>query len=145
MDHPSLQGRFGWHAFEPRDDVFPFLMRSDGSRLVAKRLVDAALDPEDLGRSAKTWREVVHFEALKPTSSEMKLLNEINFWHCDGFFGPKLFGRVDCLVKLDDVVEAFGLFEMTRLLMTGQGRPRDDSSRFTSSSFIHLSATSCSH
>ena len=137
MDLPSFRGRFGWHAFESRNIALPYLMRLDGSRLVAKRMVDDALNLQDLGPLVKTWKEVVRFEEIDPSPRETWLLNTINFQHCDGHFGHQLFDRCDRLVKLDDAEEVFRLFQMIHDLLTGPGGS-PDGDRFYSSSPLVL-------
>lgn len=109
-DFPSIKGMFGWTVL---DNVnIPYILRND-KQFVSVRIVEMKLlsrypnsYPDDLGKHAPLTSFFV-------TPNEAKLLNEINYKHCECEYGKKEFTTKELIVLLTDFIKFYELVKKT--------------------------------
>ncbi|KAJ8916128.1 hypothetical protein NQ315_004495 [Exocentrus adspersus] len=113
-DWPSIQGQFGW---EEMDKIsIPYLTRS-GEKYLSLRMVKQRLLQKYDNWFTDEVRSCFSITALCATTSEAKLLNEINFRHCDTFYGQLEFTIADNIIRLDDVKEMCNFYNFCHLIL----------------------------
>ncbi|XP_028138182.1 uncharacterized protein LOC114332554 [Diabrotica virgifera virgifera] len=105
IDEESVKGRFGWTTMSKCH--IPYIFRS-GEKYCAVRMVEMKLFNflynSDLCNC-------VNIPSYYITEAEARLLNEINFKHCDLQFGSVQFSSRDLIVRLMDANEFYQFLE----------------------------------
>ena len=105
IDAPSIGGQFGWERIGTDTDfAIPVIVRGSGVRFSPVRIVEQEL----IKRYEMLPQSVFQCITLKSfylTSCETKLLNDINFNHCNSRYGDALFSTRDVIISAPDVKE----------------------------------------
>lgn len=104
IDAPSLKCQFGWERIGNEDFAIPVIIRSNGIRYSPVRIVEQ----EIIKRYDTLPQNVFQCITLKSfylTAAEAKLLNDINFNHCNNRYGEAFFGIKDVIISAADVKE----------------------------------------
>jgi len=103
IDAPSSQGKFGWERIgNDVEFAIPVILRSNGVRYSPVRIVEQ----EIIKRYEALPQNLFHCITLKSfylTAAEAKLLNDINFNHCNNRYGDTFFGTKDVIISAADV------------------------------------------
>nr|CAH7715771.1 unnamed protein product [Callosobruchus chinensis] len=108
IDEESVKGRFGWTLVGEMH--IPYIFRYGRTycsvRMVEMKVLNKLLNllHQDLYNFTNIWSYCI-------TEAEAKLLNEINFKHCDYQFGREQFTPRDLVVKLSDANEFYQFLE----------------------------------
>ncbi|XP_018566404.1 uncharacterized protein LOC108907281 [Anoplophora glabripennis] len=111
-DWTSLQGQFGWA--EIANTAIPYLIRS-GEKYISLRMADNRIFVRYKNVFTDEIRSCFRVKILHATSAEAQLLNEINFRHCDNFYGRLEFAVGDGIVSLKDITETYNFLNFCHL------------------------------
>lgn len=104
IDEESVKGRFGW-ALMGKIHI-PYIMRS-GEHYCAVRMVEMKVLNKLLNYLNQDLYNCTNIRSYYITEAEARLLNEINFKHCDYQFGRDQFTSRDLIVRLTDANEFY--------------------------------------
>ncbi|XP_064649784.1 uncharacterized protein LOC135501553 [Lineus longissimus] len=102
-DSASRRGIFGWSTISKEN--LPVLFRKE-EKFVAVRMVEFKLLSRFPNMFPEKLKDRPPLHSFYATEHEVKLLNEINYEHCDFEFGHEPFSTKDLVVKLQEF-EAF--------------------------------------
>lgn len=123
IDEESQKGRFGWTALGKAH--IPYIFRGP-DKYVAVRMVEMKVLNKYLSFLHQDIYNCTCIRSYYITEAESKLLNEINFMHCDSQFGRDQFTTRDLIVRLSDANEFYKFLDScyTKLL-NGTVTPND--------------------
>lgn len=104
IDEESAKGRFGWTMIGKVH--IPFITRS-GEKYCAVRMVEMKVLNKLLTFLHQDLYNCTNIRSYYITEAEARLLNEINFKHCDYQFGREQFTSRDLIVRLTDANEFY--------------------------------------
>nr|XP_023018974.1 uncharacterized protein LOC111507841 isoform X5 [Leptinotarsa decemlineata] len=104
IDEESMKGRFGW-TFMGKMHI-PYILRS-GESYCAVRMVEMKVLNKLLNYLHQDLYNCTNIRSYYITEAEARLLNEINFKHCDYQFGREQFTSRDLIVRLTDANEFY--------------------------------------
>ncbi|CAH1985352.1 unnamed protein product [Acanthoscelides obtectus] len=104
IDEESVKGRFGWTLMGKMH--IPYIIRS-GESYCSVRMVEMKVLNKLLNYLHQDLYNCTNIRSYYITESEAKLLNEINFKHCDYQFGREQFTPRDLIVRLSDANEFY--------------------------------------
>ncbi|KAJ8975806.1 hypothetical protein NQ317_013737 [Molorchus minor] len=104
IDEDSVKGRFGWTLMGKMH--IPYIMRS-GESYCAVRMVEMKVLNKLLNYLHQDLYNCTNIRSYYITDTEARLLNEINFKHCDYQFGREQFTSRDLIVRLTDANEFY--------------------------------------
>ncbi|KAG5893073.1 hypothetical protein JTB14_021574 [Gonioctena quinquepunctata] len=104
IDEESVKGRFGW-TFMGKMHI-PYILRS-GESYCAVRMVEMKVLNKLLNYLHQDLYNCTNIRSYYITEAEARLLNEINFKHCDYQFGREQFTSRDLIVRLTDANEFY--------------------------------------
>lgn len=113
-DWTSVQGQFGWS--EIGTSTIPYLTRS-GERYVSLRMAENKIFARYKNFFTDEIRSCFRVKILHVTSAETQLLNEINFRHCDNFYGRLEFTMSDGIVSYRDFTEMYDFLNFCHLTL----------------------------
>lgn len=102
IDEDSVKGRFGWTTMGKVH--IPFIYRND-EHYCAVRMVESKVLNKLLTYLHQDIYNCTNIRSYYITEAEARLLNEINFKHCDYQFGRDHFTTRDLIVRLQDARE----------------------------------------
>ncbi|KAK5639009.1 hypothetical protein RI129_011501 [Pyrocoelia pectoralis] len=122
-DEESIRGRFGW--VELGKNPIPYIIRS-GEKYCAVRMVEVKVLNKYLNFLHQDIYNCTCIRSYYITEAECRLLNEINFKHCDYQFGREQYTSRDLIVRLADAIEFYKFLDScyTKLL-NGSANPLD--------------------
>lgn len=104
VDGPSYRGQFGWEQVGTSDLAVPVIVRTNGVRYAPVKIVEQeiikkyeSLPPSVFG--------CITLKSFYLTAMEAKLLNEINYNHCNNRYGETYFCVKDVIISASDVKE----------------------------------------
>lgn len=103
MDAPSAANHFGWEKISEEEAV-PVIVRSNNVRYSPVRVVEQEIIKKFDSLPPNVF-QCITLKSLYPTAQETKLLNAINFNHCNSRYGEEFFTPQDVIIKADDVKE----------------------------------------
>ncbi|KAK4871603.1 hypothetical protein RN001_015727 [Aquatica leii] len=122
-DEESVRGRFGWEALGKNQ--IPYIIRT-GEKYCAVRMVEMKVLNKYLNFLHQDIYNCTCIRSYYITEAEGRLLNEINFKHCDYQFGREQFTSRDLIVRLADAVEFYNFLDACYTkLMNGSTNPLD--------------------
>ncbi|KAF5297181.1 hypothetical protein FQA39_LY12196 [Lamprigera yunnana] len=122
-DEESLRGRFGWVVFG--ENPIPYITRT-GEKYCAVRMVEMKVLNKYLNFLHQVIYNCTCIRSYYITKAERRLLNEINFEHCDYHFGQHPFTSCDLIVRLADAIEFYHYLDACYTkLMNGSTNPLD--------------------
>lgn len=101
---------FGWTVIG--SDYIPYIVRNS-EKYCALRMVATALAKYQ-NKHLQISSFKTNVECYNPTVMQCKLLNEINYQHCDSAYGRAPFSIKHKLVRLSDVIKYYTLLEVSR-------------------------------
>ncbi|XP_066155500.1 uncharacterized protein [Euwallacea fornicatus] len=104
IDEESTKGRFGWTSMGKVN--IPYIIRS-GENYCAVRMVEMKVLSKWLNYLHQDLYNCTNIRSYYITEAEARLLNEINFKHCDYQFGREQFTSRDLIVRLSDANEFY--------------------------------------
>nr|CAH7721821.1 unnamed protein product [Callosobruchus chinensis] len=104
IDEDSVKGRFGWTLMGKMH--IPYIIRY-GQTYCSVRMVEMKVLNKLLNYLHQDLYNCTNIRSYYITEAEAKLLNEINFKHCDYQFGREQFTPRDLIVKLSDANEFY--------------------------------------
>lgn len=104
IDEESVKGRFGWTLMGKIH--IPYITRS-GESYCAVRMVEMKVLNKLLNYLHQDLYNCTNIRSYYITDAEARLLNEINFKHCDYQFGREQFTSKDLIVRLTDANEFY--------------------------------------
>ena len=100
-DDESLKGHFGWESFNSGKVHIPYIIRGT-EKYCAVRIVEQKLLNKYLNVLHQDLYNCTSVRSYYITDVEARLLDEINFRHCDQYFGKEKFSMKDLIVRLSD-------------------------------------------
>lgn len=123
VDEDSMRGRFGWTTLGKVH--IPYIFRS-GDKYCAVRMVEMKLLNKYLHFLHQDIYNCTCIRSYYITEAEGRLLNEINFRHCDYQFGREQFTGRDLIVRLSDAEEFYHFLDACyNKLVSGTLNPTD--------------------
>lgn len=105
IDAPSLQGQFGWERIGSTGNLaVPVILRSNSTRYSPVRIVEQEII-KHYDRLPQSVFQCITLKSFYLTSAEAKLLNDINFNHCNNRYGDNCFSTRDVIISAPDVKE----------------------------------------
>lgn len=103
IDAPSYTNQFGWEKIS-EDEAIPVIIRSNNIRYSPVRIVEQEIIKK-FDTLPQTVFQCITLKSFYLTSIEAKLLNNINFNHCNNRYGEEFFGAKDVIISAADVKE----------------------------------------
>lgn len=119
-DWTSIQGQFGWA--EIGNTTIPYLTRC-GERYVSLRMVENKIFVRYKNLFTDEVRSCFRVKIHHVTNAEAQLLNEINFRHCDNFYGRLEFSVSDGIISFKDFTEMYDFLNFCHLRLTEKITP----------------------
>jgi hypothetical protein len=123
-DDESLKGHFGWESFNSGKVHIPYIIRQS-EKYCAVRIVEQKLLNKYLNVLHQDLYNCTAIRSYYITEVEAKLLDEINFRHCDSFFGKEKFSTKDLIVRLSDAQKFQQFLDVCYKKLTNYSTPND--------------------
>lgn len=118
IDGPSHLGQFGWEKIHENFGV-PVIVRSSSTRYSPVRIVEQeVIKKYDV--LPQTIFQCITLRSFYLTAAETKLLNNINFNHCEGRYGEAFFTTKDVIISAQDVKDLYRFLEVSRKIFNGE-------------------------
>lgn len=104
IDEESVRGRFGWAAIDKVH--IPYILRNN-EKYVSVKMVELKLVKKYVNYLHQDVYNCTCVRSYYITDAEARLLNEINFRHCDYQFGRDQFTTRDLILRLSDAQEFY--------------------------------------
>lgn len=123
LDDRSQKGQFGWSTLGKVH--IPYIYRGE-DKYCAVRMVEMKVLNKYLTFLHQDIYNCTCIRSYYITEAEGRLLNEINFIHCDSMFGRDQFTGRDLIVRLSDAVEFYNFLDACySKLLNGSSNPLD--------------------
>lgn len=116
IDTPSLKGQFGWERIN-QDEAVPVIVRSNDVRYSPVRIVETEIIKKFEVLPQNVF-QCITLKSFYLTSTEAKLLNNINFNHCNNRYGDGFFSTKDVIISANDVKELSSFLKISRDVFT---------------------------
>lgn len=122
LDKPSLEGRFGWEKIGSEGLAIPVIERNNALRYCPVRIVEQEiikkfdLLPQDLFKC-------ITLRSFYLTPQEAKLMNLINFNHCNTYYGEQLFTTKEVIISTHDVKELLKYLNVSMRIFNNDASP----------------------
>jgi hypothetical protein len=123
-DDESLKGHFGWESFSSGKIHIPYIIRQT-EKYCAVRIVEQKLLNKYLNVLHQDLYNCTSVRSYYITDVEARLLDEINFRHCDQCFGKEKFSMKDLIVRLSDAQKFQQFLEVCYKKLTNYSTPND--------------------
>lgn len=123
-DDESLKGHFGWESFNGGKIHIPYIMRQS-EKYCAVRIVESKLLNKYLNVLHQDLYNCTNIRSYYITDVEARLLDEINFRHCDQYFGKEKFSMKDLIVRLSDAQKFQQFLDVCYKKLTNLSTPND--------------------
>lgn len=123
-DDESLKGHFGWESFNSGKVHIPYIIRQT-EKYCAVRIVEQKLLNKYLNVLHQDLYNCTSVRSYYITDVEARLLDEINFRHCDQCFGKEKFSMKDLIVRLSDAQKFQQFLEVCYKKLTNFSTPND--------------------
>lgn len=123
-DEESLKGHFGWESFNSGKIHIPYIIRQT-EKYCAVRIVEQKLLNKYLNVLHQDLYNCTSVRSYYITDVEARLLDEINFRHCDQYFGKEKFSMKDLIVRLSDAQKFQQFLEVCYKKLTNFSTPND--------------------
>lgn len=117
IDAPSFRDQFGWEKIGREDFAIPVIVRTNCIRYSPVRIVEQ----EIIKRYDSLPQMVFSCITLKSfylTAVEARLLNDINFNHCNNRYGEAFFSTKDVIISVGDVKELSRFLNISNEIFT---------------------------
>lgn len=102
LDMPSVQGRFGWEKLGSEGLAIPVIVRNNQVRYCPVRIVEQEIIKKFDALPQGVFK-CITLKSFYLTPTEAKLLNLINFNHCNSYYGEQLFTTKDVILSASDI------------------------------------------
>ena len=123
-DDESLKGHFGWESFNSGKVHIPYIIRAQ-EKYCAVRIVEQKLLNKYLNVLHQDLYNCTSVRSYYITDVEARLLDEINFRHCDQYFGKEKFSMKDLIVRLSDAQKFQQFLDVCYKKLTNCSTPKD--------------------
>lgn len=123
-DEESLKGHFGWESFNSGKVHIPYIIRQQ-EKYCAVRIVEQKLLNKYLNVLHQDLYNCTSVRSYYITDVEARLLDEINFRHCDQCFGKEKFSMKDLIVRLSDAQKFQQFLDVCYKKLTNCSTPND--------------------
>lgn len=123
-DDESLKGHFGWESFNGGKIHIPYIIRQT-EKYCAVRIVESKLLNKYLNVLHQDLYNCTNIRSYYITDVEARLLDEINFRHCDQYFGKEKFSMKDLIVRLSDAQKFQQFLDVCYKKLTNLSTPND--------------------
>lgn len=123
-DDESLKGHFGWESFNGGKIHIPYIIRQT-EKYCAVRIVEQKLLNKYLNVLHQDLYNCTSIRSYYITDVEARLLDEINFRHCDQCFGKEKFSMKDLIVRLSDAQKFQQFLDVCYKKLTNYSTPND--------------------
>lgn len=123
-DEESLKGHFGWESFNSGKVHIPYIIRQS-EKYCAVRIVEQKLLNKYLNVLHQDLYNCTNIRSYYITEVEARLLDEINYRHCDQVFGKDKFSAKDLIVRLSDAQKFQQFLEVCYRKLTNYSTPND--------------------
>ncbi|KAG5672027.1 hypothetical protein PVAND_002189 [Polypedilum vanderplanki] len=123
-DDESLKGHFGWESFNSGKIHIPYIIRQN-EKYCAVRIVEQKLLNKYLNVLHQDLYNCTSIRSYYITDVEARLLDEINFRHCDQYFGKEKFSMKDLIVRLSDAQKFQQFLDVCYKKLTNYSTPND--------------------
>lgn len=123
-DDESLKGHFGWESFNGGKTHIPYIIRQT-EKYCAVRIVESKLLNKYLNVLHQDLYNCTSVRSYYITDVEARLLDEINFRHCDQYFGKEKFSMKDLIVRLSDAQKFQQFLDVCYKKLTNFSTPND--------------------
>lgn len=123
-DDESLKGHFGWESFNGGKIHIPYIIRQS-EKYCAVRIVESKLLNKYLNVLHQDLYNCTNIRSYYITDVEARLLDEINFRHCDQYFGKEKFSMKDLIVRLSDAQKFQQFLDVCYKKLTNLSTPND--------------------
>lgn len=123
-DDESLKGHFGWESFNGGKIHIPYIIRQT-EKYCAVRIVESKLLNKYLNVLHQDLYNCTNIRSYYITDIEARLLDEINFRHCDQYFGKEKFSMKDLIVRLSDAQKFQQFLDVCYKKLTNLSTPND--------------------
>ncbi|XP_070503246.1 myb-like protein P isoform X2 [Chironomus tepperi] len=123
-DDESLKGHFGWESFNSGKIHIPYIIRQT-EKYCAVRIVEQKLLNKYLNVLHQDLYNCTSIRSYYITDVEARLLDEINFRHCDQYFGKEKFSMKDLIVRLSDAQKFQQFLDVCYKKLTNYSTPND--------------------
>jgi hypothetical protein len=123
-DEESLKGHFGWESFSGGKMHIPYIIRQT-EKYCAVRIVENKLLNKYLTVLHQDLYNCTSVRSYYITDVEARLLDEINFRHCDQYFGKEKFSSKDLIVRLSDAQKFQQFLDVCYKKLTNFSTPND--------------------
>ena len=123
-DDESLKGHFGWESFNSGKVHIPYIIRQQ-EKYCAVRIVEQKLLNKYLNVLHQDLYNCTSVRSYYITDVEARLLDEINFRHCDQYFGKEKFSMKDLIVRLSDAQKFQQFLDVCYKKLTNCSTPND--------------------
>lgn len=123
-DDESLKGHFGWESFNGGKIHIPYIIRQS-EKYCAVRIVEQKLLNKYLNVLHQDLYNCTNIRSYYITDVEARLLDEINFRHCDQYFGKEKFSMKDLIVRLSDAQKFQQFLDVCYKKLTNLSTPND--------------------
>lgn len=120
IDNPSYAGQFGWERIGQDDFSIPVIVRSqdDGDiRYSPVRIVEQEIIKKYESLPQGVF-QCITLKSFYLTAIEAKLLNNINFNHCNTRYGETFFSQRDVIISAADVKELSRFLNISHEIFT---------------------------
>lgn len=104
IDEPSTKNQFGWQRIGTGELAIPVIVRSNGARYAPVRIVEQEIIKKYETLPQNVF-QCITLKSFLLTAIEAKLLNNINFNHCNSRYGEAFFTSREVIIHSDDVIE----------------------------------------
>jgi hypothetical protein len=123
-DDESLKGHFGWESFNSGKIHIPYIIRQS-EKYCAVRIVEQKLLNKYLNVLHQDLYNCTSIRSYYITDVEARLLDEINFRHCDQYYGKEKFSMKDLIVRLSDAQKFQQFLDVCYKKLTNYSTPND--------------------
>lgn len=115
FDDVSQKGQFGWTVIG--HNYIPYIFRNE-TKYCSVRMLEMKVLYKYVNAFKWDFYNCVCVKSYYVTEAEAKLLNEINFVHCDFLYGRDQFNEKDLIVNLNDALDFYQFLEDCYLKLT---------------------------
>lgn len=115
FDDVSQKGQFGWTVIG--QNYIPYIFRGE-TKFCSVRMLEMKVLYKYVSAFKWDFYNCVCVKSYYVTEAEAKLLNEINFVHCEFLYGRDQFNGNDLIVNLNDALEFYQFLEDCYLKLT---------------------------
>lgn len=123
-DDESVKGHFGWESFNSGKVHIPYIIRQS-EKYCAVRIVELKLLNKYLNVLHQDLYNCTNIRSYYITENEARLLDEINYRHCDQQFGKDKFSGKDLIVRLADAQKFQQFLDVCYKKLTNFSTPND--------------------